>query len=300
MFPAIDFTLEKHVRDFEISIEEDLISYLRMFKDASFTEKNDLPLFSGGVFDTTLNPETPKCRANLGLTTCLVYDFDGSDVPPEVVIEAYFQDVATIAYGSWNHGNTAKGDGYRFRIVLPFSRHLEETGGSCLYEALWDYMSRDLHDPIFALDTSKRGAQSFFYLPARSVYTDDNIWIENLANPLLDPVAILSSPVCQEWWQATIKEQEAQQAAIELQYASKAPPAPLSEQFQLERAEKALERYASPDEGHNTFFQYAMSLSKNAKLPPAQIEQLLRQNANRFGTNTSDRLAEIKHIMKKL
>lgn len=260
-------------------------------------DKEKIPLFSPALFDVSKNPETPKVRKNVLGTTILALDFDGSQVEPEIISNDFFGDYFHLIYNSFNNGSPNKKPGSRFRVVLPFAEPLlEPTDDSREYEALWDYMTRDLQDKKYELDKTKRGAASFFILPA---LTPNPIWIAVTDRPLIDPMAVLESDHCVKWWDAKTKAYEAEQAALEAQYATIKKTA-LTDKQKADRADKALNRHANPSAGHEAFFKYALSLYRHAQMTPPEVEALLRSNADKFGTNTGDRLKEVKHILKKL
>lgn len=293
----IHWTFEKSIYDDNPTIESDLLANLKSANEIRFPNRDSVPLWSPAIFDASLTDDDKyKTRANVLATTALVFDFDGSMVDPRKVIEDHFKGYGLLAHNSFNNGNPAKGPGTRFRIILPFTDPMAETATTARYEAIWDYFSRDITATKYSLDKSKRGAQSFFYLPAE---TDHPLWIDRLSLPFIDPMEILASDECCQWFQH-IYEIEQQRLALEAERQAKIVNVPVTDKIKIERAEKALEKFAGTDNGHNRFFKYALSLYRHAQLDLAAVEYRLRANAHLFGTDKNDRLKEIPHTLKKL
>ncbi|OCJ61210.1 hypothetical protein A6U96_14060 [Agrobacterium tumefaciens] len=274
----------------EQDIGEGLAALLHEFANTPASAKSDVMLFSGAIFAH----EETKLQADIVAMHCLTLDFDGCTVPWQDVSNV-FSAYEHIVYSSWSNG--VKGDGSRFRVVIPFKTPLVSQGPLTAvkqYHHLWDYLT-DGHfddDSVFALDRGKRSAQSWFYLPSKTAH---NIWCHHEA-PTMSAQTVLREPASIEMAKAR-QAHIARQQALEASIAQNQPKSLTQSQIE-DYATRALKKWVDAVEGHNAFYRYSRSLH-GYNIPIEVIKQLLRQNAHLFGTNTNDRLKEVPRLLKK-
>lgn len=257
--------------------------------------KKDIELITGVRFKNHFS----KLQEDIVEANAILLDFDGCLVPWEEVSHQ-LREWEHVVYSSYSNGtktdkNGVLVPGIRFRVVIPFANPITRNVVNA-YHHLWDFVTLALTDIKFGLDIPKQTAQSWFYLPAA---TDHNIWHHHNA-VTLDPVAVINSEESQalhQYRSELLMEKEKNDAAF---LAANPPPkTPLTASQIASRANKALTKWASADEGNAPFYSYVMAL-KGHGIEPVDIEFIASANLESFGKTPSERRKQLARIMKNL
>ena len=136
---------------------DDLASYAA----EPYATKHDAPLMSPAIF----KDGGKRCNADVMSACCLFGDVDG---------EAKFDDLAAklddLGLAALLYTTASNRIGDRFRIIVPLSSAVDEP----TYRQTWYSFNKALGN---AMDTSKQGAASIFYLPGQYQGADNRFQI---------------------------------------------------------------------------------------------------------------------------
>jgi hypothetical protein len=255
--------------------------------------KDENWLVSPAIFDPNKKNEegtasTRRGKANIVCVRHIWLDFENGDLTPEEFAEL-FPSVEMLIFNSFNHTKEKP----RFRVVMLTTQAVTAE----VHELMFDMIEAKLKDAGYVakpkkgssfkksgLDRSKRPATSLFYLPCQAKNPADSFAYhanksgQRPIDPLLWILHVDLTP--QEPKTETVSKKQTTEPGVDQAIA------------------EWRQSSASPGEGNDRFYSFALSLKK-AGMDAGGIRQTLRAEAT-FGRSPGERRNQISSIMHRL
>ncbi|CCB65861.1 protein of unknown function [Hyphomicrobium sp. MC1] len=160
---------------------QDFVRFLRVASRTPISRKDELPLLIPSIFK-----ENPKggfrANDNFAFSSCLVLDFDGGALSPEIFENIFWHSAGSSGKRSFIICNTfsrTASEPNRFRVIMPFKKPVTDAK---VFEAIFDAVALRLEQAGYPkaeskLDENSRKVTQSYYLPCTNRQHKDQAFI---------------------------------------------------------------------------------------------------------------------------